>query len=53
MKDEKPRPPPEQTAFQRFTEFTRRLMGVPKSEIDERAREYERKKRERQRHRRK
>jgi hypothetical protein len=49
MKDEKPRPPPDPGAFQRFTEFARRLMSVPKTEIDERAREYERKKRERQR----
>ncbi len=49
MKDEKPRPPPERSSFQRFTDFTRRLMSVPKAEIDERAREYEQRKRERKR----
>ena len=47
--DERPRPPPERTPFQRFTDFARRLMAVPKAEIDEQAREYDERKRERQR----
>ena len=42
MKNEKPAPP--ETTFQRFTDFAKRLMSVPKSEIDEKAREYEREK---------
>ena len=48
MKDETSRPPPDRTPFQRFTDFAKRLMSVPKSEIDEQAREYEQRKRERQ-----
>lgn len=33
-------PPPEQTPFQRFEEFARRVISVPKTEIDERERSY-------------
>jgi len=32
--------PPEQTAFQHFGEFARRVVSVPKAEIDERERTY-------------
>jgi hypothetical protein len=35
-----PDPPTEQTPFQRFEEFARRVVSVPKKEIDEREREY-------------
>jgi hypothetical protein len=37
-------PPDGRTPFERFEGFTRRLMAVPKKEIDEKAKEYERKK---------
>jgi hypothetical protein len=33
-------PPPEQTPFQRFEEFARRVISVPKVEIDEREKAY-------------
>jgi hypothetical protein len=33
-------PPPEQTPFQRFEEFARKVISVPKSAIDERERAY-------------
>jgi hypothetical protein len=36
---------PEQTAFQKFEAFTRRVMSIPKTEIDRRAAE-EKKRRE-------
>jgi hypothetical protein len=53
MSENARRPPPEpvQTTFQRFTDFAKRLMQVPKAEIDEKAREYERQKKARQRRR--
>ncbi len=51
MKDDDSRPPPEPTAFQRFTAFAKRLMAVPKAEIDEQARKYDRAKKARQRRR--
>jgi hypothetical protein len=34
-------PPPEQTPFQRFEEFARRVISVPRAEIEEREREYQ------------
>jgi hypothetical protein len=38
---ESPEPPPsEQTPFQRFEEFARRVISVPRAEIEEREREY-------------
>ncbi len=33
-------PSPEQTPFQRFEEFARRVISVPKTEIEERERAY-------------
>jgi hypothetical protein len=33
-------PPPEQTPFQRFEEFARRVISVPRTEIEERERAY-------------
>jgi hypothetical protein len=33
-------PPPEQTPFQKFEEFARRVISVPKSEIERRERTY-------------
>ncbi len=50
MKDDAGGRPP-LTPFQRFTDFARRLIAVPKAEIDEKAREYERRKKERKRRR--
>lgn len=32
--------PPEQTPFERFEEFARRVVSVPKGELDERERAY-------------
>lgn len=45
MKDKRPAgevqaPPGEQTPFERFSDFARRIIAVPKSEIDEQARLY-------------
>jgi hypothetical protein len=37
------------TPFERFEDFTRRIMAVPKKEIDEKAKEYERKKKRKKR----
>jgi hypothetical protein len=37
----------EQTPSERFSDFLKRLLAVPKSEIDERAREYEKQKQKR------
>ena len=34
----------DQTPFEKFTELTKRLMSVPKKELDEKLAEYERKK---------
>ncbi len=39
-REEPERPPPGQTPFERFTEFARRIIAVPKSEVAEREREY-------------
>jgi hypothetical protein len=35
-----PDPPTEKTPFQRFEEFARKVVSVPKAEIDERERAY-------------
>jgi hypothetical protein len=43
---------PAPTSFQRFTDFAKRLFSVPKTEIDERAREYDRQKQARRQKRR-
>jgi hypothetical protein len=43
MKKTKPTKPPSEE-FKRFEDFTRRLMAVPKKEIDEQKVKYERKK---------
>ena len=44
MKDERPLPeevePGEQSRFERFADFARRIIAVPKSEVDEQARAY-------------
>jgi hypothetical protein len=37
------------TPFERFEDFTRRLMAVPKKEIDQKQKEYERKKKRKKR----
>jgi hypothetical protein len=42
MKEPAKNSPPERTPFERFTEFTRRLIAVPKSEIDKKGRAYRR-----------
>ena len=34
--------PPTPTPFQRLTEFARRVIAVPKAEVDEQARKYRR-----------
>jgi hypothetical protein len=47
MKKAKPTRPPSEE-FRRFEEFTKRLMSVPKSEIDKKKAEYDRKKTKRQ-----
>ncbi|HXO18615.1 MAG TPA: hypothetical protein VOA87_01695 [Thermoanaerobaculia bacterium] len=36
--------PSEQTPFDRFTEFARKVISVPKSELEERERQYQEKK---------
>ena len=41
-----PSPPPEQTPFERFEEFARKIISVPKSEIQEQERLYRERKRE-------
>ncbi len=33
-------PPPETTPFEKLSELTRRVLSVPKKELDEREREY-------------
>jgi hypothetical protein len=48
---ESPEPPTGQTPFQRFEEFARKVISVPKAEIDEREREYRRKREGRPKHR--
>ena len=35
-----PDPPPSETPFQRFEEFARKVLSVPKAEIDKRERAY-------------
>ena len=45
MKEQAAKPPPEPSPFERFTEFTRRILAVPKSEIDRRHREWKRRRR--------
>lgn len=35
-----PDPPQSETPFQRFEEFARKVLSVPKAEIDKREREY-------------
>ncbi len=42
-----------QTPFERFTEFTRRIVAVPKSEIQEQERLYQRRQRAKKRRKRK
>lgn len=42
-------PKPEQTPFERFTEFTRRILAVPHSEIAAEERKYQRTKKKRKR----
>lgn len=44
MDDKKDDPPPkaEPTAFARFEDFTRKLVSVPKKEIDAEGKKYER-----------
>jgi hypothetical protein len=44
MKKPKARAAEKPEEFRRFEDFTRRLMAVPKKEIDEQKAEYERKK---------
>ena len=39
------KPPPEPSPFERFTEFARNILAVPKSEIDKRRREWRRRRR--------
>jgi hypothetical protein len=41
--------PDGRTPFERFEDFTRRLMAVPKKEIDQKLKEYERKKKRKKR----
>ncbi len=42
MKDDEPggKIPPERTPFEKFSDLTRRVLSVPKSEIEERERAY-------------
>jgi hypothetical protein len=49
MKKTKPKTSAPSEEFQRFEDFTRRLMAVPKKEIDEQKAKYERKKTDRKR----
>jgi hypothetical protein len=44
---------PEQTPFERFTEFTRRIVAVPKAEIQEQERLYQRRQKAKKRRKRK
>lgn len=38
-------PQPEQTPFERLAEFVRRIVAVPKSEVEKKSREHHRKRR--------
>ena len=40
--NESPRPPTEQTPFERFEEYVRKILAVPRSEIAEREKRYRR-----------
>ena len=47
MKDASDKPPDTGIPFNRFDQFTRKLMAVPKAEIDAEEKKYQRRKRQR------